>query len=639
MTDQTDKQDKQMLAVARAAEELALARHGVEEATEQLHREIRAAVELGTPSARVAKAAGVSAGRVSQLAPVPKHAQPPIHAQKSGAEPVCVTPADTVPTLPDASVASLSGYASQRRRNPNGKPTMFYDVLNGYCVDAVTNSETLASEHTCGPYGSISNIIHAAVFSAQQNDNPIGGRVYLTGPLPGDPSSGATSAESVRAWALTSPPEGWRVADRGHYLHDASLPVLRFVDDAGRKLTIMRAASWWQESDAPAYVCAAAWRGLGSLLDEVKVFRGAGLADTPATTGRALWLRTIPENTSYPVLGDELRELIHATSGQGRIQLLPDPQSPAPLASRRPADTVGFTYLDGRFMYAALTWGMPVGEPRRWTGQEFSAADWATQESALRGRGRWRITATVPADWAHVGMLMAPADRGWQYPAEPGQTFTTWADGSEVYAAMQHGWTSITIHEGITWAEGKPLNTWRDALVAAWAKANESDAPAAALAAKAVRSILITAIGTFAHRTHNTTGSCPADQPEQVPADALPGSVRRVGDSLVWESAGVLSSWSAETAHPEWAATIWARARTRLLTAKGVGTERVGALHLPPERVIAFSTDALYVAGGSPGWADDGQPGRFRVKGTRAGAFTWPADRNALYALRDEAEQ
>lgn len=553
------------------------------------------AVDAGVRPAEVARVAGVSPGRVSQIAPVAKAPETRSHAGKKRAGVSCDATPDTVPAFP-STAPTLSGIVTTRQRRPYGKRTRF--------VVAAPVPEVLA------------------LVRATDADQV---RVYLTGARPLDASGGASLAEQVRAWALADPGAGWSV--ESHYLADADLPVLRFRHESGQRATIMRAASWWGETDADVATCEQAWRGLGQVLDQVPAFAGAGLADTPATTGRALWLRTIPEGKGYPVLSDELRELIGATSGQGRIELRPAP------AGVEPAD---FTYLDGRFMYAALTWGMPVGEPTHWTGEAINGAGARDFTSAIRGRGRWRITVTVPDGWAHVGMFGCQNTAGaWSYPDQPGATFTTWADGSEVWAGMENGWEPV-IHEGFTFTEGKPLDTWRDALVGVWEQANANGSPAARLAARAVRSILLFTLGAFATKAHPVTRSAPIDGPEpEVPAGV---EVRRVGDALVWQEPGRLSAWTEQTAHPEWSATVWARARTRLLTGRGVGQERVGALHLPPERIVAFATDALYLAGGDPGWNDDGKPGRFRVKGTRAGAFAWPETYPDLYRLRDEAE-
>lgn len=588
-------------------------------AQRRLSEWITKAVDAGVSSAEVARVAGVTRGRVSQIAPVSRAPEPRAHAQKKGAEPVCVT----VPRLPGPEVATMSGQASTRQRRPYGRETMFYDVRTGAGV--VVGRGLVQAPLGGLEAGSVAHVLYLAGEVAHRTVGGTPGRVYLIGPPPLDPASGSTQVEQVRAWALTDPGGGW-TAD-SHYLGDATLPVLRFTGPRGEKVTVLRAASWWGETEADLGTAVRAWEGLTKALYRVPAFAGAGIADTPATAGRALWLRTIPEGRSYPTLSTELRELIGATSGQGRIERLPCPTA---------GPHEGFTYLDGRFMYAALTWGMPVGEPVRWTADAIESASAREFTAAMRGRGRWRITCTVPAGWEHVGMLMAPAKpwgKGWVYPNYPGQTFSTWADGSEVWAALERGWNP-TFHEGITWAEGKPLDAWRDALVGVWEHANAAESPAAKLAAKAVRSMLLYTLGAFAARTHPITHTAPADSAPDIPAGV---EVRRVGESLMWETPGEVSAWTERVAHPEWSATVWARARTRLLTGRGVGQERVGALHVPAASVVGFATDALYLAG-DPGWSDDGKPGRFRSKGTRPGPFQWPSTYAELHQLRDESE-
>lgn len=596
------KQDASVSKLAEAAKAAAAAKRELDKATRKRDEWIVRCVDAGVTPAEVARVAGVSRGRVSQIAPVPKARETRVHAGKKGAEALRVNDPATVPPIPDTPNGMFSGVASTRQRRPYGRQTVF--MSSGDNGAHLSPAEILAH-------------------FAHTSENV---RVFLTGTRPMHP--GATIAEGVRAWALSDPGAEWET--ESHYLADADLPVLRFKHrGSGQRVTIMRAASWWGETDASVATCQAAWVGLEKAIDAIPAFAGAGLADTPATTGRALWLRTIPEGKAYPVLCDELRELIGSTAGQGRIEL-----RPKPAVFDRPVMPENFTYLDGRFMYSALTWGMPVGEPRRWTGEAIDQADARTFTSAVRGRSRWRITCTVPADWNHVGLFMVAGSGGWHYPNQPGQTFTTWADGSEVWAGMEAGWEP-TFHEGITWDEGKPLDTWHDHLLAVWEKANASQTEAGRLGARAIRSMLLFTIGAFATRAHPVTKSVPADQADQVPADA--GEVRRVGDALVWTETPALSGWTMQTAHPEWSATVWARARTRLLTGRGVGQERIGALHLPPERIVAFATDALYLAG-NPEWGDDGKAGRFRVKGERPGPFAWPETPADLYKLRDESE-
>lgn len=563
-------------------------------ATKRRDEWLRKGVAAGMTSGVLSRAAGVSRQRVTQIAPVAPPTETVIHAQAEPAPVSCVSDPDTVPSL--AGVAEdLSGVTTTRLRNrAGGARTMVLDTRN---------VATLAA------------ILHLA-------DTHDARRVILAGPSPVDFTTGATKGAAVRAWATAGTPEGWVAGE--HYLSDPDTPTLKFAraDDPARRVTIIRGAAWWGESDADADTCMAAWTGVQNALDKIAPFTGAQLHDSPAQTGRALWRRTIPEGKGYEVLSDELRELIRTTSGQGRVEVLP-PAGDAP---------AGATIMDGRFMYAALTWGMPVGPPRRWTGAELRALADRDREAVLRGRGRWHITARVPAGWDHVGMLMAPRDgRGWCYPSTPGETFTTWADGSEVWAALARGW-EVQTHEGITWKEGKPLDVWRDHLVSIWRSAQQSPAPAAQLGAKMIRSILLFTLGGFATGARTITRTVSVDEAGIIPAGA---EVSRVGDDrLTYEMPGVIPAAVREALHPEWSATVWARARGRLLTGRG----GVGALHLPRASVMGFATDALYLAGPAPAWADNGEPGQFRVKGTTTATVEWPATLPAMHALSDQME-
>ena len=590
---------------ARTAERRAAARY---------QAAILAARNAGVPLAEVARVARVSKGRVVQVAPSAGTLGHARQARKQAPVAVRVAPEDTLPTLAGTGEGGLSGVVSVRERRRYGRATMFYDVGTGA---ACTEAGVMIPGDSGPDAGTLGDVLAAC-----RMGDEVPRRVFLTGPTPLDLSGGATHAEAVRAWTLGALPPGWAVDPAGHYLHDPDRPTMRFLHDDGQAVAIMRAAAWWGETDASVETCAAAWRGLGVALDAVPVFRGAGLADSPATAGRALWARTIPEGRGWPVLSDGFRDLITATAGQGRQELRP---AAAPTLD-------GFAYLDGRFMYAALTWGMPVGEPVMVTGASFASLSAAATERALRGRGRWLVRATVPADWRHVGLLMAPGDGpdrgGWVYPSTPGQTFSTWADGSEVWLAKSHGW-HVEVVEGFRQDEGKPLDSWQAALVRVWRQATVAGTPASLLAARAVRSILLYALGAFATRAHPATGTTPADRPEDVPDDVVPGSVRRVGDSLVWERLTPLSAFTTSKQHPEWSATVWARARARLAAR---------ALTVPLGQVVAFATDALYL-GADPGWDDSGAPGEFRVKGRIDGYVRWPTNHAELYALRDKSEQ
>lgn len=621
------RQDQALTKVAASRVKLTAAVKAKGAAQLAFTKAIVAARDAGLSSAEIAPVAGVSRERVTQIAPVAQAPKPRAQAGKTGAGDSRAAAEPVVPTIAGHKADTgngLSGVVTARKRTPYGKHTMFYRDGFGVVVerDGTRNAWLGYPDHE--------NTI-AGILTTVQLGMPDAAavRVYVTGPAPFADGPG-TQVERVSAWAmawadLVSDGAGaWSV--ESHYLGDPMLPVLRFKSMlSGQRVTIMRAASWFGEDDADQATCAQAWRSLGLALDRERVFLGCGLADTPATTGRALWLRTIPDDKTYPVMSDELRGLIAATSGQGRVELRPAASAKAP----------GFTVVDGRFMYASLCHNMPVGEPTFWTAEQVEKLDARDWTRAIRGRGRWRITATVPDSWDHVGMLMAPdAGGAWRYPCKPGERFSTWADGAEIWAAQSWGW-DVECHEGFTWPEGKPLDAWVRKLLDVWKAASaHQDNSAAQLAAKAVRAMVLYSLGAFATREHPVTRTAQLDQADQVPAGV---EVRRVGESITWQEPGKLSSWSAEIAHPEWSATVWARARVRLLVGKGVNGVNVGALYLPPEHVIGFATDALYLAS-PPDWDDDGAPGRFRQKGTIGTPVEWPATFSELHELRDRAE-
>lgn len=114
----------------------------------------------------------------------------------------------------------------------------------------------------------------------------------------------------------------------------------------------------------------------------------------------------------------------------------------------------------------------------------------------------------------------APGDRAWHYPAEPGTTFTTWAGGPEIHTALANPITpwKVEILDGIVWEDGKPLDDWAKKLKETWTnlsaqahfQGDAQQARAAHLASRAVRSILLYGIGSFAQRPRMVTGTTPA---------------------------------------------------------------------------------------------------------------------------------
>ncbi len=476
-------------------------------------------------------------------------------------------------------------------------------------------------------------------------------RVYVMGAsnamLSGNVRHFPTMAEEVRAW-FRAPTPGWN--PEGHYLADPKSPVGKWRNAVtGHVVTVYRAAAWFGEnlaeeltvSDARTVM---AWLNMQManvvLPGNDRRPSGAQWLATPATTGRDLMLRLMPPSAAYPVLSPELRDLIKATSGQGRSELLP------PTGTDDAVILPGFCYLDGRMMYGGLTWGMPDGNTRLWTEQQIRALNETETARVVKGRSRWRVSYTVPQDWDHVGLLMTPdSGGGWSWPSMPGQQGATWAGGSEVALALTRGW-KVDIHEGMSWGESKGLNFWTEVLNRMHAGAAESlgrdilDAEhreqLVSAARAAVRFILLTGIGALAPKSRKVTKST-------LNAQDVPGGARQVDGVWEWEEDEPMTAWALATARHEWAATVWERSRVRLMHGPTGATEAsgrriyAGALHLQRSEVLAFRTDAIYTTR-DPGWPDDGAAGRFRVKGQLKVPVKRPTTYPELFALRDRAE-
>lgn len=407
-----------------------------------------------------------------------------------------------------------------------------------------------------------------------------------------------------------------------HYL-DGNGVVLRYSTPRG-PVEIHEAASWFGEEVYATLAAKAAYEALQALI--AKAFDGGTILATPATTGRELFLRGIPRGVEYPVLDAETQDLIRATDGQGRIEVVP-------FAHRGDEwggiDLPSLYEYDARFAYASMCWELPAGRVHRDDVNAF--------EGAMRGR--YLVHGFVPTDWAQPFGLIGVKDEGggWRYPHEPGEPFHTWADGAEVDLAIKHGWR-FTVCERLLFPEpGRPLDTWAKKLTQLRANLdregyNDHTAPVAALVRAALRNILLQSIGAFHGRPHVETHMLPLDRAQEVPANAR--RPRRGGPGNEWIIYGLETGqgW-ANLAHPEWSACIWGRGRARLLSAP----KSQGALNRSPgTHVVGFRTDAIYLTGPQPEWdaADDGQPGRYRLKASSTTRAAWPRNGRELLALK-----
>ena len=433
----------------------------------------------------------------------------------------------------------------------------------------------------------------------------------------------AESAGEFQTWALGDVPEGWEHG--GHYL-PASEPeraVLRLerwgvLDGRAVQVEVHQAGAWFGKDTltASARTIRAALGALGAEIEAE--FPGARLLSTPATTGRDLWHRSIPDE-HWQAIPRDLQALIRDTSGQGRIQFFQYPEPELP----------GLCELDGRMMYAGLTWGLGAGSPIHDEGSEFLG----------HRRGRYRVTFRVPEGWTQLGLLGVKDGGRWEYPSRPGEVAETWADGAELQLAEAHGW-EFHVRERLIFPEYRgagPLDSWTKRLLkvrdrlGAQAAVGALEPEAGQLAQDGVRSIILHGLGAFVGRDPLVTCSVPIDQAEKVPAEAQ--GLRAEAGRLVWSEPRPVREPGA--VHPEWSAAVWARCRVRMLSGPtGTKGVRSGALHLPEGvELLGILTDALYLTQ-DPGWPDDGKVGRLRVKATRPGPLPTPATALGLIELK-----
>ncbi|MFE7423792.1 hypothetical protein [Rhodococcus sp. NPDC057529] len=404
----------------------------------------------------------------------------------------------------------------------------------------------------------------------------------------------------------------------------------------GRKIEIRRTAEWLgEQSETDPYSANDARDALGIVTARLRgrFGKGAALLSSPTTTGRVLLESKLPMRYTsaepVPSLSAEHRELYRSHMTQHRREVT---------ALDSAAELPGFAYLDGRFMFAALTRNVGTGPGSLEYRGEFQPYS----------RGIWNIRFTVPDNWAHVGLLSAVTDDGLIWPSTPGSTWETWAETAEVKLALQNGWR-VEFKESLLLdtPNADPLKAWRDALVAIRTDiAADVQVPdrVRKLAAGAVRDMLLHAIGSF------NTGAA-REQTRRVTAAEIPANVldaEPVGGGLFKITETVARKAGDEKwQRPEWAGKIWAESRVRMLSwppkpgAKRADTlsdwAPIGALHLPREQVLGFYGDAVYLTR-DPEWADDGAEGRLRVKGQLAGPLPVPATEHDLFDLARRSE-
>jgi hypothetical protein len=362
------------------------------------------------------------------------------------------------------------------------------------------------------------------------------------------------------------------------------------------------ASGWFGDGEYGTDDCSAVWADLCERVRRAWRDEGATLLLTPATTGRDLWVRTVPDE-GYPVMSADMQTLVRSGAGQGRMEVMPRRAELMP-------EMFGY---DMRISYAAHLDRLPIGEP-----VQLGAAAAAHSIEQPYAPGRYLVTFRAPEGWRHPGVLPTPVtDGAWSWPTTHRWHGPSWVDAIDLFYARQHGW-DVIVSDGLVWpAVGNPFRVWARRLMDVMNAAQEhwhgnGQPLRARMARAAVRGVLLFGLGAMhgAPRRMTHVGDSPL-------GDAISPRRLRSG-AWLWHTIEQ-PAWP-ELVHPEWTAAIWSRARARLLS----GPNKVGALHIDPAHVVAFRTDAVYTTHAT-GWEqfDDGAPGRYTTP-TRFGPMPWP---------------
>lgn len=438
-------------------------------------------------------------------------------------------------------------------------------------------------------------------------------RVYVVGPDP-----------LPEAWR-GRPGGTWTIAKRGHY-PDGAYPRFAFESRlTGWHVEIRRAAAFYGDADLPTAHNAQ----LSAAAEIRRAFRigddRPALFGSPAATGRQL-LGVAGARLGRPP-GPELAELIRSTSPQHRIEVVgacygecDAHAAAAPL----PWQAIGAA-IDQTFAYASLCSELGTG------GRLLTLVE-AEQlaNSQPYARARYLVRFRVPDEWAAPGLLMTkhPDGRHWHTPNRPGWHGETWCDAVELLIARRAGWHAAVLG-GIAFEPGRPLDVWRDRLVASWTRLREAGHTAAA---GAIRAIVLHTIGSLhslgADEAHH------AETPLDVPTIGVTGRTDNPDGTVTYYTPRRLTGDQAAFAHPELSSQIWARAHARLASSPD------GAGFLDHGRPVwGLWGDAQYLAfADAPAATLHGvepRPGRYRLKGTTPGPVAPPGTMPELIALRD----
>ena len=370
--------------------------------------------------------------------------------------------------------------------------------------------------------------------------------------------------------------------------------------------------------------CRAAHLKLTEMLQVTFRSEYALVMGTASYTGSNLLIMSLPRERTdegmkareYKTLSQDIRDTVIGNSGQGRIETFSPKQ-----------EMIDQLYeIDGVFMYAACLRDVPTGPVTHDESNEYAGYT----------SGFYRIVATVPETWQHIGLLpfydkiasRKGRDVRTVYPNVPGTQFETWATHHELRLAYEHNWT-IDIKERLLWTErsSDPLRTWGEKLKALRETANDLPEPVRSMLRSAIRAIVLKAIGGFHRHEIKWDGYKPLiDWNEGQGIDNI-DTFASEGDTVHYQQSAQFTGQQLTMLHPEWTMDIWGKSRVKIARA---------ALSLPYKSIIALRTDGIWCTE-KPApvgiWEETGKPGSWRAKYSVTGPIAWPKNNAEMVTL------
>jgi hypothetical protein len=397
-------------------------------------------------------------------------------------------------------------------------------------------------------------------------------------------------------WYLAARRPGVSVIPRKK-IHGASLTT------NGREVAVHSASTWFGAT-MTLDQCIRCWNGLNKLIRE-QFDEGAGLRTLPSNTGLDLLKRSLPFGKQYSSLPSQLGSLMidRKLFGQAHIETFP-----------RQATLSEVYNLDGVWMYAACLRDLPTGDLQHDYDNEFAGYV----------RGFYRVTATIPSDWNHIGLLRQGEGHHEEslFPRLPGQTFESWVNDQEYRLAVEHGW-KLEIHERVLWPQksSDPLLSWIRKLTEIRETCARLNEPARTMSRGAIRNIVLHTVGAFARQNVEQDGI--AASIDDLPDDVA--SWEYVNETTINYTVSK-SNRQSSTFMPHWANYIWAHARVRLHKA---------CLQIPFEQIISVRTDGIWLSAPPPEalLGDGVKVGTWRLKHQAKISIEWPQDNPGMLRL------